>query len=76
MVENDEAEILFRSRHRRRSRRRDFRLETLKLLQHDVGAENEIARVPEIAVCNECARARFVGLLHESLDPPHLWVGR
>ena len=76
MVEDDEAKVLFRSRHRRRSRRRDLRLETLKLLQHDVGAEDEIARVPEITVFNERARARFVGFLHESLDPPHMGIER
>ena len=76
MVEDDEAEVLFRSRHRRRGRGRDLGLETLKLLQHDVGAEDEIARVPEIAVFDERARVRFVGLLHESLDPPHLGIER
>ena len=76
MVEDDEAEVLFRSRHRRRGRCGDLRLETLKLLQHHVGAEDEIARVPEITLFNECSRARFIGLLHESLDPAYLRIER
>ena len=76
MVEDDEAEVLFRSRHRRRSRSRDLGLETLKLLQHDVGAEDEIARVPEITIFNEPTRVRFIGLLHEPLDPPHVGIER
>ena len=74
MVEDNEAEVLFCSRHRRRGRRRNLRLKTLKLLQHNIGAEDEIARVPEIAVFNECPRVGFVGLLHESLDSPHLRI--
>ena len=76
MVEDDEAEVLFRIPHRRRSRRRDLGLETLKLLQHDVGAEDEIARVPQIAVCDEGAGARFVRFLHEAFDPAHLGIER
>ena len=63
-------------RHRRRSRSRDLGLETLKLLQHHIGAEDEIARVPEITVFNEGSGMRFVGFLHETLDPPHMGVER
>jgi hypothetical protein len=73
---DDKAEVLLRSRHRSHGRRRDLRLETLKLLLHDVSAEDEIARVPEITVLNERARVCFVGFLHEALDSAHLRVER
>ena len=76
VVEHDEAEVLFRSRHRRNGRHREFRLETLDLLQHDVGAKDEIAGVPEITVFDERARTRLVGFLHESLDPAYMGIER
>ena len=76
MVEDDETEVLFRPHNRARGGGGDLRLEARELVEHDVGAEDEIARVPQVAVRDERARAFFVRLLHESLDPPHAGVDR
>ena len=74
MVEDDEAEVLCCAGDRRRGRIGDVRLEARELLEHDVGAEDEIAGVPQVTVVDERARALFVRLLHESLDAPHAGI--
>ena len=76
MVEDHETEVLFRLHDRGRGRGGDLGLEAGELVEHDIGAEDEIARVPQVAVLDERARALFVRLLHESLDPPHAGVDR
>jgi hypothetical protein len=57
-------------------RRGDLGSETREFVQHDVCAEDEIARVPEIPLLNERVRPRFVGPLDEALDAPHLRIDR
>ncbi len=45
-----------------------FGLESGQLLQHDVGAEYEVAGIPEIARLDEALRLGFVRLLDKALD--------
>ena len=71
LVENDEAEIGLRPGDGLARRRGDLRLEPRELLQHHVGAEDEIARVPHIALADEGFCPLLVRLLDEAFDATH-----
>ena len=65
---------MLRLRDRLARRRGDLRLEPREFLQHHVGAEHEIARVPQIAALDEGRAPLLVRLLDEALDAAHLRI--
>ena len=66
-VQHEEAEIRRRPLDRGLGSGGDRRLEFGDLGLHHVGAEDEIAAVPEIALVDVALRRRAVGLLDESV---------
>ena len=76
MIEHVEAKVLCRAGDCRSRRSGDVGLESREFLEHDVGAEDEIARIPQVTLADERARPLFVRLLDKSLDAPHAGIDR
>ena len=67
-VEEREIEVGPRARHRVGGSRDHLRLEGAQLRFHDIGAEEEIARIPEVAVGDVALGGCAVRLLDETLE--------